>query len=300
MNDERLYMNSKIFAKEWGIIVIAGFLGFIIMPALITLIIHESFKGYYQILFDPRNNDCVYYWCITIAPYIIIQSSRFFMISPFKSLIQENFNLVIIISGICILIITNAFLSENNLLIYATGTNEKALKNSTWKMSLKEVKRVNECRLEHKRKPKKFDYQGRQKEFVQDNAFFWGYNCDIKYFFFDNMLYKYKVKIVLPKISTPEQLEKDKFEIKKLKMDILQALREKFGNEVKKSNEKNILHNSWNYKNQIVNCKFTDLKEEEWGDNRTYNCTYFEIEGIYQPIYKQMEEIMQKDKSNSF
>jgi hypothetical protein len=140
---------------------------------------------------------------------------------------------IIIISVSIVLIIVstlgvfflNRYLKNESLFFYATGTNEKAFLNSTWKMSPKEVQRANKGFLNKKvddiylgLKPELIDIK-RFTAYEQDDISLWGLNVNVEYFFFDNMLYAYRI--------TDDSIHYSNIP------EILKTLRVKFGNELK-------------------------------------------------------------------
>src|SRR5574341_1397190 len=76
-------------------------------------------------------------------------------------------------------VILNAYLSDNNLLIYATGTSDKAFLKATWKMSPREIERANNATLSNSDMLILFTpevtNQGRFKALVQKDVFLWGH-----------------------------------------------------------------------------------------------------------------------------
>jgi len=93
---------------------------------------------------------------------------------------------LIIIVAICFGIV-NKYLSGNHLLIYATGTNDKAFLNATWKMSPQEIERANKTSLSKSitwflAAPQVTD-NSRLKSFIQENLSLWGNNSKVEYFF---------------------------------------------------------------------------------------------------------------------
>jgi len=128
----------------------------------------------------------------------------------------------------------NIYLKNENLLIYATGTNEKAFLNSTWKMSPKEIERANKTNLSNSYNENSvfesirisFDFpqilnMNRYSHYIQKDVLLWeGYGVYVNYYFFDNMLFEYNIKL-------------ENYPFKQIPSDIILTLRSRFGNEKK-------------------------------------------------------------------
>ena len=187
--------------------------------------------------------------------------------------------------------------------------------NSTWKMSRNEVERVNNCRLKQKKRNSyKFDFSGRQKELYQRDAFFWGHHTDIKYYFFDDMLYKYEFMIyggmAYLAIDETEKIQNHRLEVKNINTLILKNLQNKFGKEDtntkdKDKNKDNSIQTTykWIFKNQKITYKFNywdsrnvSKKGKDYMDIRYIII----IEGVYQPIFNEMNNLIEKEKANYF
>jgi len=101
--------------------------------------------------------------------------------------------ILILLIAVCF-VIANKYLSSNHLLMYATGTNDKAFLNATWKMSPQEIVRANKMPLSMYENIFLFSDvdvadRSRVKAFTQKDVSLWGYTPQVVYMFFDNMLY---------------------------------------------------------------------------------------------------------------
>jgi uncharacterized membrane protein len=72
---------SKI-AKEWLVFITTGFIGFIILPAVIVMIAYGNlykFGSFYQTLFNYDDREFVICWLFVAAPYVLTQFARLTM-----------------------------------------------------------------------------------------------------------------------------------------------------------------------------------------------------------------------------
>jgi hypothetical protein len=120
--------------------------------------------------------------------------------SRWKWLIATAILVLIALPGALIL---NRYLAANNYLFYATGTNDKAFLNATWKMSQHEVERANHTSLVPNEDiwvqvdaPSVLDLK-RYKELLQKDVMLWGHSSTITYSFFDNELYEYYISMTI-------------------------------------------------------------------------------------------------------
>lgn len=99
----------------------------------------------------------------------------------------------------------NHYLRVNNLVFYATGSKDKAFLDVTWRMSPKEIERVNKTPLTstfylfHLDQPSKYKYSnvvnGKRYRYLKQDGHItlWGFNTEVKYAFFDNKLFEYTI-----------------------------------------------------------------------------------------------------------
>lgn len=194
--------------------------------------------------------------------------------------------LLVILIGVCGLLLNN-YLSNNNLFLYATGTNDKAFLNSRWKMSPKEIERANSTVLSETTDsfsllfvPKISDKK-RFKEFTQEGLSLWGEEVKVQYSFFDNILYEYYISL-----NTHNLEETHK--------EILETLRTKFGTskEIKEKREDVIYLFEWESDKQKISYWIVKNKEK--------NNYHVGIRTVYQPFYRQIEELAKKEKQEYF
>jgi hypothetical protein len=194
--------------------------------------------------------------------------------------------LLIILIGVCGVLLNN-YLSNNNLFFYAKGTKDKAFLNSTWKMTPKEIERANNTFLSETTNvfsllfAPEITNKKRFKELVQEDLYLWGEKAKVKYEFFDNMLYEYYVSLTA-------------YNLEKTHKEIFQTLRTKFGTnkEIKDKREDLIYYFEWESDKQKVSY---------WiGKNKEKDSYYVGIKALYQPFYRQIEELVKKEKQEYF
>jgi hypothetical protein len=168
---------------------------------------------------------------------------------------------------------------------YATGTNDKAFLNATWKMSPREIERENKTSLSASKRLLLFTpeetNQDRFKTLTQKDISLWGQPAEIQYTFFDNMLYEYYVSLTAYDPKTPHK-------------EILETLRGQFGEgkEVKKKRVYIICSFEWDTEKQTISYWMGKFKGE-----KTY---YIGIRAVYKPFYKQIEEVVNIEKKACF
>ena len=203
-----------------------------------------------------------------------------------KKILKKFAYVVIALFAGVILVIGFAFIEHNNYLFYSTGINEKAFLNSQWLMSPNEIKRANSASLTA---PEIEIFWGdpdvinreRYSAFVQKNLNLWGYGAEVEYLFFDNKLYEYYISINV-------------YEIKKIRKEILVALQEKYGEQVKvkKMSVHLIDEYDWNTENRKI--RF-------WiGKSNKKKRYHIGVRTTYLPFYKKLEEIADSEKKNYF
>lgn len=101
------------------------------------------------------------------------------------------------VSGFLLL---NKFFKEENLFIYETGMDKKAILNSTWNMSFKEVERANKIKLKKGISFASFDAGlnklldlNRITAKKTEDFNLWAFNSELNYDFFDNRLFRYSL-----------------------------------------------------------------------------------------------------------
>jgi hypothetical protein len=204
-----------------------------------------------------------------------------------RKLITLGLILLFALIAVCCVFL-NRYLSNNNYLLYATATKEKAFLNAKWKMSPKEIERANKTFLV---KPKyelltelpEVTDQKRFSHLMQSGVSLWGHNAEIQYMFFDNMLYEYYIGLTA---YSPEEPHKE----------ILEGLRKQFGEG--KQNIKDphaflpIPDFEWHTEKQHISYWITKKdKKDEY---------YLAISTTYKPFYEQIEEIAKTEKKKYF
>ena len=176
------------------------------------------------------------------------------------------------------------YIQQNKYFWFATGTRNKAILNTTWKMSPQEISRVNKTYLVKSDRlilfaPDVVD-QKRIKKLVQKDVFLWGHRTEIVYVFFDEMLYEYYIGITL--------YDKDIYID-----DIMKALKTKYGKPQDRNKHSDNCLYSFDFKsrNQLIS---TWLIEN---DNKTFHAG---IRANYLPFKNEVEHIIQEEKSNYF
>jgi 1,4-alpha-glucan branching enzyme len=129
---------------------------------------------------------------------------------------KKKQNIIFVLAFIILFILIgvhylNNYFKDNNIFLYATGSNDKAFLNSTWKMSKNEVERANETILEYGASDdieiesvfscinSKSRVEGNLKKNTfscyTDKVYLYRKVSDVRYYFFSNMLYEYNVTI---------------------------------------------------------------------------------------------------------
>lgn len=200
----------------------------------------------------------------------------------------------------------NKYLSENKFLMYATGTNDKAFLNATWKMSPQEIERANKTFLS-KEKNNVFAYlflpnvtnKDRFKLLSPLDVSLWGHEAKVVYTFFDNMLCSYYI------IFTTDNKENTNKEI-------LKTLHGQFGVEkksIEKEKDVDLKKDHFSDKNitwmpTILTIYKFDWDTEKqsisyWMDEWEIGNTVY-ITANYKPLYKQIEKIAENEKKSYF
>lgn len=183
-------------------------------------------------------------------------------------------------------VLLNSYLSDNNLFIYATGTDDKAFLNATWKMSPRELERINNTTLSPADSilllftPEILN-PDRFKALVQKDVFLWGYRAKVQYTFFDNMLYEYYVPLTTSDPNKPHN-------------EILETLRGQFGDGNKDDEKRaDLVYNfKWETEKQTISY---------WmGKNEGQESYYIGIRAVHKPFYEQIEEVANNEKKRYF
>ena len=178
------------------------------------------------------------------------------------------------------------YIKDENLLIYATGTNEKAFLNSTWLMSPNEIRRANNAYLEKPEWELFFTEPdvvnpNRYSSFKQKDIELWGHSTEVEYSFFDKKLFQYYIGM--------KSYDADKDE-----KEVLAILNYRFGSQLKiEKKSKHLLKEyEWGYKNQSI--RFWISKDSK---DKNY---HFGITVKYLPYYNEIKKISEAEKKNYF
>jgi hypothetical protein len=128
-----------------------------------------------------------------------------------RKIVKLTISITIIVSSLLGLFYLNKHIKNENLLFYKTGSSKKAILNSTWNMSFKEVERVTEgklkdgitlARVENGLKnllnSKRFDTK------TVESMNLWSYDAKVNYDFFDNRLFRVRL---LGEIFNPKEFD---------------------------------------------------------------------------------------------
>jgi len=207
----------------------------------------------------------------------------------------------------------NIYLKNENLLIYATGSNEKAFLNSTWKMSPKEIERANKTSLipDNRTNVSAHDFVDDERyKYKVSKANLWGRDAKIYYLFFDNKLYEYEIRI-------------EKYYITKLPDVIVGSLRDRFGteDEAKLCNTisclllpeyqkkediiidikgKDLIISRYEPMNIIYNWETEDLHVYLWFLYEDETHYYVSLDVKYLPYINQIKKMSEKEKESYF
>ena len=72
-------MNGKAWVKEFLILTGCFLLGFLIVPAALTIMMDgnlRALEGFYGVLFAESNGDTFRAWMIVFGPYLLVQLIR--------------------------------------------------------------------------------------------------------------------------------------------------------------------------------------------------------------------------------
>jgi hypothetical protein len=181
----------------------------------------------------------------------------------------------------------NSYLKKNHLLIYASGTSEKAFLNTTWKMSPNEIARANNTRLTQSTSLfvdlLAIDVANKKRftEFFQENISLWGHSARVNYLFFDNQLLQYYISL---QNINPNWTHTTIFE----------TLESRFGGgkvEEKKGND--LIHFfSWDTDKQHV---------EYWmGRDKGTRSYYVGITASYKPFFSEIRKLIKEEQKKYF
>ena len=179
------------------------------------------------------------------------------------------------------------YLIENKLYFYATGTNEKAFLNSTWKMSQKEVEKANGAELFAPKNqftclpPGDFTNPLRFKALSSEQVSLWGLNAEVTYCFFDDILYSYEISI--------SEIKDDKLQEK-----ITETLKNRFceGEAISPKSAAMRLRHLWNLSNQMI--EYAIIESD---DKRFHNIF---IKAQHKPLNEFIQQAARKERESYF
>jgi hypothetical protein len=186
------------------------------------------------------------------------------------------------------IVAVNNYLSNKHFFVYATGTNDKAFLNTTWKMSPQEIERANKTTLSDAPQwhldpftTPEVTNKNRFKILTQKDVFLFGHTSEVEFTFFDNMLYEYEISLTAYDLEKPHK-------------EILETLRKQFG-EGKEEREKrsDIIYSSgWDTEKQTVSY---------WMGNNEGEKTFFvHVRAQYKPFFRQIEDVSKNEKKTYF
>jgi hypothetical protein len=184
----------------------------------------------------------------------------------------------------------NTHLKTERLFIYAKGSDQKAILNSTWQMSVKEVERVNNCELTEDAVPSPDEVLGDLKYIIDYRRLLskkgcdiniWGNDREVIYDFFDDQLFRIRIFD-----NVFNRREEDSI--------IVSNLKEKFGT-FNKSKDDNF---GGTFSNSSVNVEYRQFSYTSDGENKTVDRLIISL--TYKPLYEQIKMISEKDQKNIF
>lgn len=199
---------------------------------------------------------------------------------------------LIILVAVCLGFV-NKYLSSNHLLIYATGTSDKAFLNATWKMSPQEIERANKTTLSALFVPANRELDQNRIKVSVSEIYLWKHTARLECVFFENMLYKYFITI-------------SAYDLENTNKEILALLRERFGKEKVSTMmpddtgvSETILNIEWDTDKQHISYKIRKIDESTV--KQFFVPPYcMDIIATYKPLYKQIKEIAEKEKKSYF
>ena len=207
-----------------------------------------------------------------------------------KSIMKKIMYALVVIVIISCLSASYYYIKENNYFIYATGSDKKALLNSTWLMSPNEIRRSNNAYL--KRDPYKLPpllllsdnvgpdivNQERFSYLMQDGLSFWGRPATVDYEFFDNKLYRYYITFRV-------------YDLESTELEVLSSLKGKLGEFKEIESKYYIRKYEWNSNNLFVLFGINKITEHEYGFHMMFK---------YLPFYTEIEKISKVEKAEYF
>jgi hypothetical protein len=195
--------------------------------------------------------------------------------------------LICLITGLYFL---NLQLKAERLFIYAKGSDQKAVLNSTWQMSIREVERANDCKLTEDAVPSPDEVLCGLKYIIDHKRFvskkgcdlnIWGNDREVIYDFFDDQLFNIRI---LDNVFNKQ--EEDSI--------IVSNLKEKFGN-FNKSKDDNF---GGTFSTTYVNVAYQQFNYTSADANKTVDRLIITL--TYKPLYEQIKATSENEQKNIF
>ena len=205
------------------------------------------------------------------------------------------------------IVFLNGYLKSNNMLLYATGTKDKAFKDSTWEMSVNEVERASDKQLIE---AKGFSCYFASIEFESvkqrvlcyqdDDVYLFGTKGEVVYVFFDNRLFKYELSIPVYGYS----------DVSKLLEQLEQRFGEEFSQEINPNPYKEHTQNyirEWSTEKQKVKFNLNlpskhqlQDKDYEFEGKENSDSARVYLEVTYLPMLRKIQDEIEVEESSYF
>ncbi len=185
---------------------------------------------------------------------------------------------------------TNTYLNKERLFIYAKGTDKKAFINATWKMSIKEVERANECELSKNAIPPPDILVGDLNNLLDRDRIdcresckknIGGFDMDVAYDFFDDQLFRVRIYDNVF----------NKAEIDSL---IVASLTPKYG-KIERSDENEF---SGKFLTDEVEIEYEQFEYDNNQENKRIK--RFRLKITYKPLLNEIRSILKQEQNNIF
>lgn len=194
-------------------------------------------------------------------------------------------------------------------MFYATGTNDKALLNSTWEMSANEVERANHTEFMVTSESlicSAISYLGgyetvqKRIECPEDEIYLFGTKADVMYMFFDNKLFRYELSI--PVFGYPEVSKILKHMETRFGAKYSENVAVNTGNEYAQNYKR-----EWHTKKEKANFNLYFPRDSKFEDNdyvfesnKAMDSARVFISVVYLPMMKKIEKAVEKEESSYF
>lgn len=191
--------------------------------------------------------------------------------------------LSVITAGI---ILVDNYLKVEKLFFYKTGTDKKAILNSTWNMSAKEVERANKTKLDDEYTFVLFDDElnklldpDRITAKINKTMNLWAHTSELTYDFFDDRLFRYRL---IGQVDEPAKFDSI----------VKHNLYERYG-DIKRNNDKF----GGTFLKDSVFVKYSQFDVD--GKNNTLEHRFL-IEVTYQPLFIEISKVARAEQSSIF